>query len=440
MKLTEAQKTANKLLGGDSTHIMLFGGSRSGKTVLFVRAIIIRALKASFSRHVILRFRFNHLKAAIIQDTFPKVMKLCFPDVTYSMDKTDWYVTFPNGSVITFGGLDDRDRTEKILGQEYSTIYLNECSQISKESRDVAATRLAQKCLVDFDGSGKILPLKMYYDCNPGSKAHWSYLLFIRKISPDSRVKLSNPDDWASMQMNPTDNLENLPKGYLDTLGQLSSNMRTRFLHGVFAEEAPNALWTEPMIEKWRVDELPDMQRVIVGIDPSGAGDNDNADNDAIGIIVGGIGVDGNAYVLEDLTMKGGPGSWGKAAVSAYDRHMADLIVGEKNYGGDMVRFVVQSAKPGVPFKAVHASRGKVVRAEPISALCERGKIRFMGKFIGLEEEMCSCTTSGYAGPDSPNRLDAFVWVMTELFPSIIKEKKERKTMKKQFFNMGWMN
>src|SRR5690242_16680787 len=109
-------------MASDATNIMLFGGSRSGKTFLTVRNVMMRAIKAPGSRHLIARFRFNHVKASIILDTFPKVMKLCFPQVTYNLNKSDWYVTLPNGSEIWFAGLDDKERTEKILGLEFVTI------------------------------------------------------------------------------------------------------------------------------------------------------------------------------------------------------------------------------------------------------------------------------------------------------------------------------
>ena len=114
-------------------------------------------------------------------------------------------------------------------------------------------------------------------------------------------------------------------------------------------------------------------------------------------------------------------------AVSAYDRHDCDIIVGEKNFGGDMVRFVIQTAKAGVPYKAVNASRGKHVRAEPVAALHEQDKIKFVGYFDKLEEEMASMSTHGYIGEDSPNRVDAFVWLITELFPGVVKEKSKPK-------------
>lgn len=426
-KVTERQREAIRLLGSGAKHCLLYGGSRSGKTFLLVRAVVIRALASEHSRHAILRFRFNHVKQAVCMDTFPKVMRTCFPEIPFKLDHTDWYVRFPNGSEIWFGGLDDKERTEKILGQEYATIFLNEASQIPFSSRNMAVTRLAQKCYHAINGTPEPLRLKMYYDENPPSQAHWSYRLFMRKIDPDSGKELLDPDNYAAMRINPEDNLDNLPNDYLQTLQALPSRMRIRFLKGEFADITQGALWSLEAIEKWRVTDqtLPDMQRIVIGVDPSGSDDTDNTENDEIGIIVAGLGTDGNAYVLEDLTVKAGPKTWGNIVTSAFERHLADRIIGEVNYGGAMVNYVIQTTRPRTPFEAVTASRGKAVRAEPISSLAEQGRIRIVGYQRQLEEELCSFTTNGYIGTNSPNRADAFVWAMTALFPGIVKKSLE---------------
>jgi len=442
-KPTLKQIEALRVIGGDSTHVMLFGGSRSGKTFIALRAIVLRALIAKLSRHTVLRFRFNHVKASVVHDTFPKMMGLCFPEIKYNLDKTDWFVKFSNGSEIWFGGLDDKERTEKILGQEHATIYLNESSQIPWTSRNLAITRLAQNVSYELNSKIERLRLRMLYDCNPPSQAHWSYKLFIKKIDPDTNKPLPDPENYACLLMNPVDNLENLPDEYLKTLEHLPSRMRQRFYEGKFADVTENALWSTETIDKWRsTDNLPDMQRIVVSVDPSGSGDEDNADNDAIGIVIAGLGTDGNGYLLEDLTVKAGPKIWGNIVTTAYDRHSADIIVAETNYGGEMVKYVVQTSKPRVPFKKITASRGKVVRAEPISALTEQGKIRFAGVFPELEDELCSFTTNGYMGQNSPNRADAFVWAMSELFPGMVKEKSKTKKYNSNVItgSHGWMS
>lgn len=434
MKLTSRQLLAQEVLAGDATHLMLYGGSRSGKTFLLTRNVCMRALKAPKSRHAILRFRFNAIKASVVMDTFPKVMDLAFPGVKYTLSKTDWFAEFENGSQIWFAGLDDKERTEKILGMEFATIYLNEASQIPQGSRDIAVTRLAQQATQKIDGK-EAVPLKprMYYDCNPPSKVHWSYRLFVEKRDPDTKKPIAHPDDYAFFQINPQDNAANVSAGYLETLQGLSARLQKRFLKGEFADATPNALFTDENIDKWRVVDgvLPDFVRVVVGVDPSGSDDVDNADNDAIGICIGALGVDGNAYLLEDCTVKAGPATWGRVATSAFDRHEADVIVGEQNYGGAMVKATIQTARPRTPYKAVNAARGKAVRAEPFSALYENGKVRHVGDFPDLEDELLAFSTVGYVGESSPNRADAWIWVLAELFPGMIKGAREAKPIEK---------
>lgn len=449
--LTPKQDEANRLLASIAQHIMLFGGSRSGKTFLIVRAICVRALKAPGSRHVSLRFRLGHIKSSIVMDTFPKVMKLCFPQTHYELNKSDLYATFPNGSEYWFGGLDDKERTEKILGNEYATLHLNECSQIPLGSRNTAMTRLAQLVYEDErmrskddEKRGRALALKMYYDENPPDKGHWTYKLFKLKVDPESKGQLEHPERYACMQLNPEDNLPNLGAEYIETLKGLPARLQKRFLKGEFRETAPNALFVDEQIDKWRVtdEDLPEMLRIVVAVDPSGADDTDNQDNDEIGIVVCGLGIDGNGYVLEDLTCKAGPATWGRVATQAYERHRANTIVAEVNFGGAMVRAVIHSARPRTPFKAVTASRGKVVRAEPVSSLCETGKVRMVGYHQALEEELYGFTTHGFMGENSPNRADAMVWGMSDLFPDILKPPKEQEKPKqspRMAGAQGWM-
>lgn len=427
-QLTERQRKANQMLADPLlVYAMLFGGSRSGKTFLIVRAIIIRALKAAGSRHCMLRFRFNAIKASIIFDTFPKVMKLCFPHVRFKLNKSEWFVEFENGSQIWFGGLDDKERTEKILGQEFATIYLNECSQIPWSSVGIAITRLAQSCVQKVGDSEAPLPLRMYFDCNPPKKSHWTYLVFKKGVDPDTKEPIRALHQYACYQMNPADNLENLPAGYLATLDGLPAHLRKRFRDGEFKDANPDALFNEDDIERWRTEpsDLPDMVRIVTAVDPSGSDDEDNAANDDIGIVTVGLGVDGIAYALEDSTMKGGPSTWGRMAVSAYDRHDSDIMVGEQNFGGAMVKFVIKAVGKHVKYKVVNASRGKVARAEPFSPLVNDGRVRFVGSMQKLEDEVCAFSTFGYTGSRSPNRADAFFWALAELFPGIVASRKK---------------
>lgn len=446
---TAKQQEAQNLLSGPATHAMLFGGGRSGKTFLHVRNTVMRALKAPGSRHLITRFRFNHCKQTIGYDTLPKVMQLCFPGVPYKVNKTDWVIELGDKSEIWLGGLDDSERMEKILGFEFATIYLNECSQISWAGVQMLVTRLAQKVMqLVKNREPVLLKTRMFYDCNPPSKAHWTFKVFKQKIDPETREPLRAPDNYVPFQMNPRDNVANLSPEYLaNQEATLSGRMRRRFVDGEFADATPNALFDEAIIDAWRVNEgqpLPDMVRIVVAVDPSGAGDDDgNTDNDEIGIVVDGLGTDGRAYLLEDITVKAGPAVWGRTAVEAWIRHGADVIVGETNFGGAMVKSTVMvaahDAKVRPTFKMVTASRGKAQRAEPFSALYEQGKIRHVGIFAKLEDEMCAFSTTGFTGPGSPNRADAHVWALAELFPALTAPPKPAKKPRRVAVSGGWM-
>lgn len=230
--LTPKQKQAVSLLSSEARHILLFGGSRSGKTYSLVRSVIIRACKAR-SRHVILRLNFNHAKTSIWLDTLPKVLKTSFPDLSVHWSRSDYYVTLPNGSEIWIAGLDDEKRIEKILGKEYSTIYFNECSQINYNQVQVALTRLAEK---------SDLKKKVYYDANPPTKRHWTYWLFVKGIHPETGVELDK-DQYASMLMNPQDNLENIDEDYIALLNSLDEKRRKRFLLGEFNDDSDGSAY-----------------------------------------------------------------------------------------------------------------------------------------------------------------------------------------------------
>lgn len=368
-------------------------------------------------------------------------MELAFPTIDYELNKSDWFVRLPTDSEVWFGGLDEKERTEKVLGQEYASIFLNEASQISYQARNTLLTRLAQ---LVYDQEGKPLPLREYVDENPPNKGHWTYKLFRLHQDPESKKQL-NPADYAFLQMNPGDNAENLNAQYISELQKLPPRLRKRFLEGEFGDLAAGALFSEDNFELWRaLDNLPEMLRIVIAVDPSGAEDDaDNTDNDAIGIVVCGLGIDGNGYVLEDLTCKAGPATWGRVATNAFDRLGADRVIGEDNFGGGMVKSVIQTARPRTPYSNAHSSRGKTLRAEPIASLFESGKIRLAGYFRDMEDELVGFTTHGYTGDHSPNRADAMVHGMTALFPELTKKEEAPQQIIHERINYGpndWMH
>ena len=380
-------------------HVMLYGGSRSGKTAIDVRNIAIRALKTE-SRHLIGRFRFNHVKKSIIFDTFPKVMEIAFPDVRYNLNKSDWFAEFENGSQIWFGGFDDKDRVDAILGNEYSTIKLNECTQITWDARNTVMSRLAEN-------SG--LRLLAMYDCNPTSKKHWTYTVFKDGKTPDGEL-LPDPENYACLQMNPSDNLANLPQEYLNLLKSMPARQRKRFLEGEFQDDIEGALWNVLMVERAKAKLKKDIKKTIIAIDPAVT---NQENSDLTGIVACGLDINHEGVVLDDYSLKASPNSWAQRAVNVYYKHQAAYIVAEVNQGGDMVEAMITNIDKKIKVKKVRASKGKFARAEPIAALYERDEVRHDKALPELETEMCEYVPLN--SKKSPDRLDAVVWGLTDL-------------------------
>ncbi|WP_449041561.1 DNA-packaging protein [Paracoccus sp. (in: a-proteobacteria)] len=188
-------------------------------------------------------------------------------------------------------------------------------------------------------------------------------------------------------------------------------------LEGVLLDDVEGALWTTAMLEGCRVDAAPALDRVVVAVDPSVTG---GTGSDECGIVVAGVVCEGppqewRAYVLEDASVRGGPVEWARAAIAAVARHGAERLVAEVNQGGDLVESVIRQLDPLVPFRALRAGRGKGLRAEPVAALYEQGRVRHLRGLGALEDQLCRMTVRGLIGRGSPDRLDALVWAIHEL-------------------------
>ena len=183
-------------------------------------------------------------------------------------------------------------------------------------------------------------------------------------------------------------------------------------LRGEILEDNPDALWQRQSIDDLRVRQNPPCSRVVVGVDPEATSGENSAET---GIIVAGITMQEGklqGYVLDDLSIRASPSGWASAVITAYYKHKADIVIAEDNNGGEMVEYTIRSVDSKVPVKRIHASRGKYTRAEPISALYEQQKVHHVGFFSDLEDQMCEWVP----GDKSPDRLDALVWSLTELF------------------------
>lgn len=416
--LTPKQVEVRDLFKGSGKYFLVYGGSRSGKTFAICYAILVRALKAPGSRHVIFRRHGVAVKQAIGKDTLPKVAALAFGGLPMKWHEQDGYFRLPNGSEIWLAGLDDKERVDKVLGREFATLYFNEASEIPLASYQVATTRLAQVCT---DARGKALPLKCYVDLNPTTAAHWTYQLWVMGVNPDgNRPVAQHSDLYRHITVNPLDNAANLSDDYIRDLEAMPERLRKRFYAGVYTSDDDSALWRRSYI---KVDDPPEMGRVVVSIDPA---TTNEAGSDETGIIVAGIGKDGRGWVLADESGKYRPEEWARRAISLFDTYDADAIVAEVNQGGDMVASMIRAAAQGrtVPVSKVTATRSKHIRAEPVAALYEQGKARHAQEFPQLCDQLCSFTigfdrkAQGY----SPDRVDALVWAFTSLFPGLVKK------------------
>tara|TARA_R110002020_G_scaffold168439_1_gene357263 strand:+ start:3214 stop:4545 length:1332 start_codon:yes stop_codon:yes gene_type:complete len=251
----------------------------------------------------------------------------------------------------------------------------------------------------------------------------WDQLIFGLRIGADPRVvatttprptklirSLVERDDVQVTKGSTFENKANLASTFLEEV--LSRYEGTRLgrqeLYAEILDDVEGALWSRQMIEDSRVTSMPDLKRIVIGVDPAVSSHEFSAET---GIVAVGIDENGIGYVLDDRSIKGTPVEWANAAIALFHRSQADRIVVEANQGGDMVRHTLRTVESEVPIKTVHASRGKRTRAEPVSALYEQGRVKHVGAFPELEDQMCSWTVDSA----SPDRLDAMVWAVTEL-------------------------
>ena len=266
----------------------------------------------------------------------------------------------------------------------------------------------------------------------PRAQEAWDMLQFALRLGHDPRACVTTtPRSTAALKgllsrpstvstHAPTHaNRAHLADSFLDEVRARYAGTRLgrQELDGILLEEAEGALWTGPMLERARIDAMPELSRIVVAVDPPVTG---HARSDACGIVVAGLerreGRAPRMVVLEDATVEGAsPTAWAEAAVAAFRRHGADRVVAEVNQGGDLVETVIRQVEPDVPFRAVRARHGKTVRAEPVAALYEQGRVGHVRGLAALEEQMSRMTARGFDGPGSPDRVDALVWALTEL-------------------------
>jgi len=230
---------------------------------------------------------------------------------------------------------------------------------------------------------------------------------FMKKLLADPRTALTRAPTQA--------NAGNLSPAFLEQVltRYHGTSLGRQEILGEMIEERADALCTRAQIEALRVTQAPRLLRVVVAVDPPGSA---RPDADACGLVAAGEAEDGNLYVLADDSARGlSPQAWASRAIALWRRLKADALIAEANFGGDMVRAVIGQADREVPVRMVHATRGKFTRAEPIALLYEQGRVRHVGVFAQLEDEMCDFGRDGLSSGRSPDRLDALVWALTAL-------------------------
>jgi predicted phage terminase large subunit-like protein len=296
-------------------------------------------------------------------------------------------LTWPNGAIATLFSADEPDR---LRGPQFDAAWCDE----------LAAWRYPQ--------AWDMLMMALRLGTNPR-------VVVTTTPKPVKLVRalLASPD-CAVTRGGTRDNAGNLAPGFLAAILKQYEGTRLgrQELDAELLEDMPGALWSRDAIERARIDEAPVLRRVVVAIDPAASA---GEDADETGIVVAALGQDSHGYVLDDLSGRYSPHDWASRALEAYRARRADRIVAEVNNGGAMVEATLRVLDAGVSYKPVHASRGKLARAEPVAALYEQGRIHHVGAFPALEDQMCAFTGGPLAHLASPDRVDALVWALSEL-------------------------
>lgn len=303
-------------------------------------------------------------------------------------------LTWPNGAIAT---LYDAREPDQLRGPQHDFIWFDE--------------------LAKYRYSDAVFDQAMF-GLRLGSLPRWIVtttprpIALIRRLLVQPGVKITRGRSG--------DNLSNISPTYQRNVIDRYKGTRLgrQELDAEILDDVPGALWSRRSLDEARVATAPTLKRIVVGVDPaasSGEAANEN------GIIVAGIAENGHAYVIEDWSLRGSPDEWARKAVAAYRKNTADCLVAEVNQGGDMVVHTIQSVAD-IPVKKVRATKGKYVRAEPVSALYEQGRVHHIGVMPELEDQMIAFTPERAADRSdgySPDRVDALVWALTELFPDI---------------------
>ena len=324
------------------------------------------------------------------------IMKIARPEERPVYEPSKRRLTFPNGAVATtFTG----EEPDQLRGPAHDTVWIDELAKFKypEETWDnmEMGLRLGDNPQVFCTTTPRPIPI-------------------IKRLVKDPTT--------IDIRFSTMQNAENLSPIFLKRVQERYAGTRLgrQELEGEVLEDNPNALFNRETIENLRIRQAPQLIRVVIGMDPAVTG---NEKSDETGIIAGGIAATGHGYILQDASLRASPAEWARAGVRCLHQNQGDRIVGEVNNGGDLVEVNIRTVDRNIPFTAVHASRGKAIRAEPVAALYEQGRIHHVGTFPELEDQMCNWVPGG----KSPDRMDALVWCIWELFGLGLKDEQQQR-------------
>jgi len=377
-----------------SRYKALYGGRGSGKSHFFAECMVANASTTKGFRGVCVRE---------VQKTLKESAKRLLEDKINAFGVADRFnilndsIGTPGGGTIIFQGMQDHT-AESIKSLEgFHVAWVEEAQTLSARSLELLRPTIRA----------------------PRSELWFSWNPRLASDAVDKFFRSENPPGDAIARKINYDQNRFFPAELESERLHDEQNNRDRYAHiwlGEYEPMAVGAIWDRQTINNHRRHDAPELSRVLVAVDPAVSSEEGS---DEHGIIVAGLGSDNRGYVVDDFSLKGSPRQWAERAIAAYDKWEADAIVIERNQGGDMCRHTLQSVRPGIRVIDVVATRGKHVRAEPISSLYALGRVSHVGTFNELEDQMCQMTASGFEGTGSPDRCDALVWAFTELFPKI---------------------
>ncbi|WP_413816225.1 DNA-packaging protein [Palleronia sp. THAF1] len=381
---------------GDWTNWVILGGRGAGKTragAEWVRSMVEGARPTDPGRAS---------RVALVGETFDQVRDVmifgesgiiacCPPDRVPEWQATRRRLVWPNGATATAYSAHE---PEALRGPQFDAAWVDE---LAKWRKAQDAWDMLQFCLRLGDHPRSCI-----------TTTPRSIPLLRRLLAQSSTVSTHAPTQANSA---------NLAPSFLTEVRERYGNTRLaqQELQGVLLDDIEGALWSVGQLAEARIETLPVVSRIVVAVDPPVTGGK-NADT--CGIVVAGLTTEGQGVVIEDASIKGSPLQWARAVIDAYHRHAADRVIAETNQGGDLIESLLRQVDRTVPYRSVHASKGKVIRAEPVAALYEQDKVRHLGEWPELESQMAQMTSTGFRGAGSPDRVDALVWALSELMLS----------------------